>query len=379
MPPLVRLPRRNLRSNAPAGRCRWEGFASVPEMRRTNADLIVAPRASLLPTLRTTASAATTPVASATATAKSSVANTRSSSAKRRTNAARPVITSAAARRVAATPPAARWPMDPPPAAKAPPPSAAAATPASRPMAAVSMRIALAARVARNTFASTTTRFARGASLVVRNASMPICEQINANCDDGSACTSNICNAAGACEYPFNCNLSEGCCVDPDPCTANICNQNGTCSFPFFCSSNDCCDDGNACTQNICNTGAGTCSYPFYCTSDDCCEGDTVCDTGSGACYTPCADFGEECAGIGCCSADNYCYSLFDAASICGPCIPSGTPCLGFCEFCCVRSYLGVCVSCGLQFSSCENGEACCSGFYCQYNPVGDNFCSVDI
>lgn len=199
-------------------------------------------------------------------------------------------------------------------------------------------------------------------------------------CDDGNPCTSNICNANGTCSNPANCNGLNSCCDDGNACTQNICNENGACSYPFFCTSAACCDDGNACTQNICNTN-GTCSNPFYCTSDACCTGGQVCNLDTGACYTPCAAFGEPCAGIGCCSADNYCYSLEDELSICGPCIPDGVPCGLFCQFCCAQqSYLGFCVSCGLQFASCEDDEnSCCDGFYCQYSPITDNFCTLDI
>jgi hypothetical protein len=210
------------------------------------------------------------------------------------------------------------------------------------------------------------------------------CEQINANCADGNACTNDICNADGTCSNPFDCHLGELCCDDGNACTANVCNDNGTCSNPFFCSSNACCDDSNLCTQNICDTQSGVCSFPFYCTSDACCPAGQVCNTGNGQCFTPCQNenFGS-CSDQPCC-AGLQCIEIPEVADLCFSCIPSfvgdvPVPCLGFCDLCCSgKSYLGFCVDCGLQFSSCESdSNSCCDGFQCCFSPVTDNYCSL--
>lgn len=182
-----------------------------------------------------------------------------------------------------------------------------------------------------------------------------VCVQVNANCNDNNACTANVCNQDGTCSYNFNCNLSTGCC-----------------------------DDGNACTSNVCGTD-GQCTYPFYCTSDACCNGNPsgpACDTNTGVCYNPCVDENFAPCGPGCCSGLT-CVEVPEIGDFCFSCIPSffegiPVPCIGFCDLCCNYDYLGFCVDCNPPFNSCQdNPNSCCDGLCCQYNPLGDNFCSV--
>ncbi|HET9660849.1 MAG TPA: hypothetical protein VFP05_11005 [Thermomicrobiales bacterium] len=216
------------------------------------------------------------------------------------------------------------------------------------------------------------------------------CVANNQRCDDGNTCTDDICDAAtGQCSHPFDCNGDSACCTGGSVCTNHTCLGDGTCDYSPNCNGlNSCCDDGDACTQNICNEGGG-CSYPFYCTSNDCCAGSPsgpACDLTTGTCYNPCEDTPfESCASTPCCDPLR-CFSILESPPICIPCIPSfvegvPVPCLGFCDFCCSgKSYLGFCVDCGLQFSSCQaDPNSCCDGFYCQYSPITDNFCTFEI
>lgn len=208
-------------------------------------------------------------------------------------------------------------------------------------------------------------------------------------CSGCQTCQNHICaddndQCAGCLDcVQAACVTNNGNCEDGLVCTDNICGADGNCSYPFDCTNSDsCCDDGNACTQNICNTEAGTCSFPFYCTSNDCCPGQ-VCDTSTGGCYTPCQDenFGS-CSDVPCCNGLT-CVEVPGIADFCFECIPSTyegipIPCVGFCDLCCNYDYLGFCVDCNPPFNSCEDNEnSCCDGLCCQYNPVGDNFCSV--
>lgn len=187
------------------------------------------------------------------------------------------------------------------------------------------------------------------------------CQQNNANCDDGVVCTDNICGTDGVCTYPFDCTNGANCCVaDPGSCQVGSCNS-----------------DTRQCvyTANCTNGGATVC-----------CPQGQECDASTGGCYVPCEDerFGS-CAEVPCCEGSGLtCFSILESPPICIDCIPSffegiPVPCLGFCDLCCSqKSFLGVCVDCGLQFNSCEDApDSCCDGFTCCFNPIDDNFCGL--
>lgn len=107
----------------------------------------------------------------------------------------------------------------------------------------------------------------------------------NADCDDGSVCTTDVCSGGSCSNTPISCD-------DGDACTADSCNAGTGCAHsPITC------DDGDACTTDSCNSGSG-CNYsPITCSGGQICEG--------GVCVTPpsCGARGDSCnSNSDCCS-----------------------------------------------------------------------------
>jgi hypothetical protein len=122
----------------------------------------------------------------------------------------------------------------------------------------------------------------------------------NQNCDDGDPCTADSCGTApGTCVHDA---LGTGApCDDGDPCTVGgACQTNGVCASVVLN-----CEDGNACTFDVCNPVTGNCdnsANTLPCNAGDLCNLRMVC--GSGSCATDMADFhtragGENLDGIG--------------------------------------------------------------------------------
>lgn len=107
------------------------------------------------------------------------------------------------------------------------------------------------------------------------------CETIctlGASCDDGNACTSDVCNAStGACEHP------PVVCDDGNSCTLDSCNPQTGCVHTAVT-----CDDQNACTSESCNPAAGCEITPIGCDDGNSCTVDT-CDPQTGCGHTPVA------------------------------------------------------------------------------------------
>jgi hypothetical protein len=98
-----------------------------------------------------------------------------------------------------------------------------------------------------------------------------------AECDDGNACTSDVCNADGSCDHPA------ASCDDGDLCTTDSCDpalgcghQPVSCDDSSLCTTDSCnpatgcenqpvnCDDGVACTLDSCSPANG-CSHVDQC------------------------------------------------------------------------------------------------------------------
>ena len=132
-------------------------------------------------------------------------------------------------------------------------------------------------------------------------------------CDDDDLCTADSC-LAGVCYHP------QIICDDGDPCTGEMgkdyCNPDtGLCQFPLWWD----CDDGNACTNDLCD-GTGGCSHTphsDFCEDDDPCTIDDKCQGGQcigifNSCDANCVDETVDCSDGDPCTID-YC----DPASGC--------------------------------------------------------------
>ena len=148
------------------------------------------------------------------------------------------------------------------------------------------------------------------------------------NCDDKNSCTVDSCDKFGDCEHePLQDKLS---CTDGDLCTlGDLCVQ-GVCA-----GVKKNCDDGNACTQDVCQkTGTckseskkGTCDDGNACTEGDFCVGNTckskpkicndtvectddTCDPQTGGCkYSPQAYNDKPCTDANKCTENDKCIS----------------------------------------------------------------------
>lgn len=183
--------------------------------------------------------------------------------------------------------------------------------------------------------------------------------ETNNDCNDGNACTSDVCQGRICRNTPLCTSNSE--CADGNPCTGDICqlgccvNTEPACVFDSECSDDNpntvdacvdgCCanvgcavdgdcDDGDACTEDTCNTEAGQCAnVPVVCTNGESCDSnlgcafcpfvncddgvsctDDSCDEDENACVhavnnKSCQDDGQFCNGVEMCDAEDGCVS----------------------------------------------------------------------
>lgn len=126
------------------------------------------------------------------------------------------------------------------------------------------------------------------------------------NCEDGDACTFDICDEFAGCVWVPNLNP---CCIggtsicdDSNPCTTDICNPaDGSCQYEnntAVCSDGSDCTEGDTCVEGECIGGDVACEDTNPCTAD-------LCDEDGGCVFeplddTPCDD------GIAC-TIDDYC------------------------------------------------------------------------
>ncbi|MBI5499389.1 MAG: hypothetical protein HY907_04040 [Deltaproteobacteria bacterium] len=101
----------------------------------------------------------------------------------------------------------------------------------------------------------------------------------SSQCDDGIACTQDVCRAGGACGHTALdalCAAGERC-VEAVGCTSSDCTGDEQCSDGVFCNGDemciagDCfddpagrvCDDGNVCTADSCDAALDHCVYDW--------------------------------------------------------------------------------------------------------------------
>ena len=94
------------------------------------------------------------------------------------------------------------------------------------------------------------------------------------DCDDGVACTANLCDAITGCDNPDTCVGGTACNLISGLCEPKSCSSNPECDDGLYCNGVETCDVGGTCvpgTAVVCNDGVG-------CTVDDCNEGLDACE-----------------------------------------------------------------------------------------------------
>ncbi len=139
-------------------------------------------------------------------------------------------------------------------------------------------------------------------------SSAPQCST-NADCNDGDACTTDVCSNGQCSNTPINCN-------DGNACTTDSCSGGACFNDPITCN------DGNACTTDSCNSSSGCVFTPINCDDGSLCTTDSC---SNGVCSnTPinCND-GDPCTSDSC----NPSTGCVNTPPACGPsdgCCPSG-------------------------------------------------------
>lgn len=172
---------------------------------------------------------------------------------------------------------------------------------------------------------SSAPRFVDGDASMTTDATGMSCAS-NAQCDDGVACTRDICVVGGTCEHvpdSPSCVVPQRCmrtadCNDNIPCTRDSCLVDGTCSHTAqndMCSAGQTCDLARGClsgtTPGTCRTDID-CRDTFDCTVDTCgADGRCSYTAQNSRCTT-----GQVCrVGMGCisertCSSDADCNDM---------------------------------------------------------------------
>ena len=244
--------------------------------------------------------------------------------------------------------------------------------------------------------------------------------QVDADCDDGLACTTNGCNqASGECVFtldPGFCLIDEVCYSDGDTNPSNECQEcdssldpvnwspkaAGTpCGDPdnTDCNAPDTCDAGGQCQENFkpagtsCRASAGDCDVAETCTgaSADCpidefvavgtqcraavgdCDVAEVCDGVSPACPadavlagdTECraaagdCDVAEVCDSVtGVCPADDFLVAGTECRAVAGDCDVAET-CTGVGAACPVDAFWAAGTECRAVAGDCDTSETC--------------------
>lgn len=124
------------------------------------------------------------------------------------------------------------------------------------------------------------------------------------SCDDGNACTTDVClpgasdwwwfcQETGVCTIDGDCiHLSYMACDDGIPCTADFCGEAGECRHDPIHSA---CSDGIDCTEDLCDpvTGCDWAVSPVGAPCDD----SNACTNGEACQPSPASPAGVECTG----------------------------------------------------------------------------------
>ncbi len=183
--------------------------------------------------------------------------------------------------------------------------------------------------------------------------------EVAADCDDGNACTGDVCSPANVCEASMPFDDGSVCDRDGEPITRDLC-LDATC-LPTLCGDGyldtaalppEECDDGNLMNGDGCEADCTfTCSEDIDCADTEVCNGTETCDLGSHSCVrgTPLAD-GTSCLLGGRCASETCLFIFdgglgFDGGGSGGDCW-TNADCLGARETCC-----GACA--GISMGSC--------------------------
>ena len=134
---------------------------------------------------------------------------------------------------------------------------------------------------------------------------------VSNSCDDGDACTQELCNASAGCGH------TPVACSDGDSCTQDTCSKTIGCVYLPLDGSP--CDDGNACTSaDLCTSGKCSPGQEKACPSANACVV-PKCEPASGACLAVNVADGSGCDDGNPCSASDACQT--------GVCTGKDNPC----------------------------------------------------
>lgn len=220
---------------------------------------------------------------------------------------------------------------------------------------------------------------------------------VDADCDDGNACTLNRCDAGtgecssqpivGACDDGNACTTGDTCvsgmcrgqsattCTSPPGecfAAAGQCDPaSGQCTYPFANQGTACGDDGVACTADVCD-GSGSCTHPAApvgtrCDDGDLCTYTDVCDAQGRCGGTPLVCSG----GSGVCGPTRVC----DGTPRCAESFPGGNVTCDDGQLCTYDDSCNGAGGCQGTGYSCGDGDICtsdaCDGAGgCTYTPV---------
>ncbi len=144
---------------------------------------------------------------------------------------------------------------------------------------------------------------------------MPPCLS-DAECDDGVACTNDVCLPSGCSNMP-----DDAACDDGVFCTIDVCQAGTGCENTF---SDSVCDDGIACTADTCDPATDSCRHEAcdgMCNDGAFCNGVERCDTMVGCVAGPPAcELEAACSNDSCNEASQACQHSLSGG---GACLPS--------------------------------------------------------